>query len=142
MKMKRMVLVALGTLATAACSIQQQVEPVASTERSGMEVCIVEDKTVREGFLPSYVSALQSRGISAKVVGSLAEGRACPMYSTYMGNWRWDLAFYLAYAKITVFRGEEKIGEALYDSLGGGGRPDKFIDAETKINELVAQLFP
>lgn len=138
----RVMLTALGALAASACSIHQKVEPVNLLGRADAEVCIVRDNTVREGFLDTYVSALHSRNISARVVDSLAQARECEMYSTYMGNWRWDLALYLAYAKITVYRGGEKVGEALYDSLGGGGRLDKFIDAETKINELVSELFP
>jgi hypothetical protein len=30
----------------------------------------------------------------------------------------------------------------VYDSLGGGGRMDKFIKADEKVRELVDQLFP
>jgi hypothetical protein len=41
-----------------------------------------------------------------------------------------------------VYRNGEVVGRALYDAVGGGGRLDKFINATTKINELVDQLFP
>ncbi len=36
----------------------------------------------------------------------------------------------------------QAVGKALYDATGGGGRMDKFIDAEPKIRELVNELFP
>jgi hypothetical protein len=48
----------------------------------------------------------------------------------------------MSYAKIVVFHEGAQTGEALYDATKGGGRLDKFIDAEPKIRELVEQLFP
>ena len=113
-----------------------------ATDRSGATICVVEDKNVRESFLPAMRAALESRGMEVTVVASLSEAHTCPLYATYMANWRWDLARYLAYAKITVFKGSTELGSATYDALLGGGRPDKFIDAEAKIRELVNQLFP
>jgi hypothetical protein len=132
----------LALIAVAGCSIQQQVTPVAASVRPGGEICVVEDKSVREGFLPAYTRALQAKGFVVKVVASNAEAQSCALSSTYMANWRWDLALYLAYVKITVLRDGQQVGVATYDSLLGGGRLDKFIDADTKINELVGQLFP
>ena len=126
----------------AACSIQQQVKPVPAAERSGAKICVVEDKSVREGFLTEMRTALAARGMEVTVVTSITEAHTCPLYATYVANWRWDLAMYLAYAKITVFKGTTELGSATYDALLGGGRPDKFIDAGTKIRELVNQLFP
>jgi len=40
-----------------------------------------------------------------------------------------------------VYRGVALFGLAVYDATWGGGRPDKFINAENKIHELVDQLF-
>ena len=110
--------------------------------RCGAKICVVEDKSVREGFLPAMRAALEARGMQVTVVASIAEAHTCPLYATYVANWRWDLAMYLAYAKITVFKDTTELGSATYDALLGGGRPDKFIDADTKIRELVNQLFP
>jgi hypothetical protein len=142
--MKGIISCAVTVLAVlvAACSIQQQVKPVPAAERSGVKICVVEDKTVRESFLPAMRAALEARSMSVTVVASIAEARTCPLYATYMANWRWDLAIYLAYAKITVYKGATEVGSATYDALLGGGRPDKFIDADAKIRELVNQLFP
>jgi hypothetical protein len=144
--MKRIILRAAAVVAmvctVAACSIQQQVKPVALAERGDGKICVVEDKSVRAGFLPTMQAAMEAKGLQVTLVPSIAEGRACPLYATYMGNWRWDLAWYMAYAKITVYEGMTEKGSAVYDSLAGGGRLDKFIDAEPKIRELVDQLFP
>jgi hypothetical protein len=48
----------------------------------------------------------------------------------------------MSYSKIVVYSNGAKVGEAIYDATRGGGRLDKFIDAEPKIRELVEQLFP
>lgn len=46
------------------------------------------------------------------------------------------------YADIRVFENGCQVGQAEYDARWGGGRPDKFISAESKIAELTQQLFP
>lgn len=52
------------------------------------------------------------------------------------------MATYMAYAEIKVNDNGKPIGEAIYDSTNGSGNLGKFISAETKIKELVDQLFP
>jgi hypothetical protein len=71
-----------------------------------------------------------------------ASANACPLTTTYAARWRGDLALYMAYAKMNVYQDGKVLGKALYDSLRGGGRLDKFISAEEKTRELVNQLFP
>ncbi len=129
-------------LAVAACSIKQQVRPVGLTERGDNEICIRENPTVRQGFLEAYRSRVESKGFRVRLLKADAGVTACPLTSTYTANWRWDLALYMAYAEILVYRNGEVIGRAYYDAIGGGGRLDKFINATTKINELVDELFP
>jgi hypothetical protein len=48
----------------------------------------------------------------------------------------------MSYADIRVFMNGRETGSAVYDARSGGGRLDKFIDAEGKIAELVEELFP
>jgi len=132
----------LLVLALGACSISQQVDPVSAGEAGPREICIVRNADVREGFLSALTQALEGRGIGVKVVESRADARDCPLTGTYVANWRWDMAMYMVYAKITVLRGTERVGEATYDASLGGGRLDKFIDADAKVQELVNQLFP
>jgi len=47
----------------------------------------------------------------------------------------------MKYAEIKVYRNAALAGEAIYDATWGGGRLDKFINAEKKIRELVEALF-
>ena len=137
--MKTLIL-SLVPLALLGCAIHQRVEPVPRLE--SREICIVNNPNVREGFLAAYQGALTAKGLQTKLLDQSAPPDACPLTSTYTANWRWDLAFYMAFADITVFSNGKKVGRAVYDSLGGGGNLSKFINAEEKIKELVDLLFP
>jgi len=138
----RVIVPLLVGLALVACSIKQNVRPVTSADLATREICIRENKTVREGFLEAYRQALESKGFSVRMLDPDAGIRACPLLTTYTANWRWDLALYMAYAELTVFRDGNEIGTATYDALMCGGRRDKFIKADEKVHELVSQLFP
>ena len=138
----RVIVPLLVALALVACSIKQNVRPVTPADLATREICIRENKTVREGFLEAYRQALESKGFSVRMLDPDAGIRACPLLTTYTANWRWDLALYMAYAELTVFRDGNEIGKATYDALMGGGRMDKFIKADEKVRELVSQLFP
>ena len=139
--MRRFVVIVVA-LAFTACAIKQEVRPVGLAERGDKRLCIRENPDVKRGFLETYRSRVESKGFTVTLLGPDAPVTACPLTSTYTANWRWDLLLYMAYAEILVYRNGEVAGRATYDSLGGGGRLDKFISAATKINELVDQLFP
>jgi hypothetical protein len=65
----------------------------------------------------------------------------CAITSTYTAHCAWDLALCMRYAEIKVYRNAALVGEAVDDATWGGGRPDKFINAENKIREMVNELF-
>jgi hypothetical protein len=137
----RALLAALISVALVGCAIKQNVRPVERFE--GKEVCIVENKAVKqEGFLATYQRALAEKGYTVRVLPPGSSTSTCPVTSTYTANWRWDLALYLAYADIIVYKNGTQSGEAIYDSLRGGANLGKFIRGETKIMELVNELFP
>ena len=122
------------------CSIRQTVKPV---ELSGqpMEICIIKTEKVRPAFLDAYSDALKAKSVQVRTIGESANLNDCTITSTYTAHWGWDLAMYMKYAEIKVYRGVALVGLAVYDATWGGGRPDKFINAENKIHELVDQLF-
>ena len=103
---------------------------------------MVKNPAVKEGFLDSYRSALTNKKYSVKILPESASVNDCQVASTYTAKWRWDLALYMAYAEINVFKDGEKAGEAVYDSQRGGANMGKFIDADAKIKELTNQVFP
>ena len=124
--------------AMSGCSIQQSIES-AEIEREAT-LCIIENPAVREGFLTTLKSSLSERGISHRVVRSGAIPNACRWTASYNARWSWDLALYMSFAEISVYRDGRLDGKALYDATGGGANMGKFIDAETKIRELVNAL--
>ena len=85
---------------------------------------------------------LGSKDYRIKKIPSKYGTNRCPAVSTYTGLWSWDLALYLSYAEIVVYRNGMRAGQAVYDSRGGGGNMKKFIKADEKITELVNELFP
>jgi hypothetical protein len=123
-----------------ACAIRQTVKPV---ERFDSKlVCVVENPAVKYDFLGAYKRALVNRGYSVRQLEPGASLIECPITSTYTANWRWDLAMYMVSADITVYNNGKPAGKATYDSTRAGMNTNKFIKAETKIIELVSQLFP
>jgi hypothetical protein len=122
------------------CSIKQTVKAV---ELSGqpMEICIIKNEKVRPSFLDAYSDALKAKSIQVRTLDETTGLNECTITSTYAAHWAWDVAMYMRYAEIKVYRGVALVGLAVYDATWGGGRPDKFIDAENKIRELVDKLF-
>lgn len=129
---------AAGLLALSGCAINQSVTPVGSLE--AREICIVENTAVRTTFLDALRKSVEAKGYVVRLLPAGSPLRACPVTVTYTANWRWDLALYMAYAEINVFKAGAPAGKAVYDSLGGGANLGKFISAEDKVNELVNQL--
>ena len=122
------------------CSIKQTVKPVELTGQP-MEICILKNEKVRPSFLDAYSDALKAKSVQVRTLDESASLNECTITSTYAAHWAWDLAMYMRYAEIKVYRGAALVGLAVYDATWGGGRPDKFINAENKIRELVDQLF-
>jgi hypothetical protein len=140
----RVVQTALAVFAVSAgvagCAIHQTVRPVEKFE--GKQICVIENPSVRAGFIEAYRSSLASKGYAVRQLPATAAITDCPVTSTYVANWRWDLAMYMAYAEIRVYSNGKPAGEVRYDSTRGGANMSKFIAADKKIDELVNQLFP
>jgi len=122
------------------CAIHQTVTPVQRFEDK--EICLIENPSVRTGFLQAYKAALSNKGYMVRQLPATAAITACRITSTYTANWSWDMAMYMSFAEIKVFDNGRPSGAALYDAKGGGANMSKFIAADKKIGELVNQLFP
>lgn len=122
------------------CAIHQTVKPVAHFD--DRVICIIEKPSVKAGFLETYKRVLTGKGYQVRQLPPSASLVECTITSTYTATWRWDLSLYMAFAEIKVYKSGKPVGEAAYDSQSGGANPGKFIDAETKVTELVNQLFP
>lgn len=95
---------------------------------------------MREGFLNELQSSLVANGVHYKVLPANSSLVECKWAATHTARWTWGLALYMSFAEIKVYRNGTPDGNALYDSTRGGANLSKFIDAETKIRELVDQL--
>ena len=141
MKLRQMGL-ALAIASMLGCSIKQTVDPAQLSPTLQPEICMIAEPGVREGFNHAYGAALQAKGFTLRQLPAGSSPSRCPLSTTYTGTWRWDVALYMRYAEIGVFEGGKRVGRAVYDARSGGGRLDKFIDAESKIYELADKLFP
>ncbi|RMS62839.1 Lipoprotein [Pseudomonas syringae pv. aceris] len=125
------------------CTIKQTVTPVELSSDLAPEVCMIPADGLREGFNTTYVRLLTEKGFHTRQIPPGSSPSSCPLTTTYIGTWSWDMAIYMSYADIRVYQFGQQVGQAEYDSRWGGGRViDKFIDAEKKITEMTNQLFP
>jgi len=124
----------------AACAIKQQVQAVSGLASD--EICVIKSADVRAGFEEVLARSIRAQGYKVKSLPSGSSITECPATVTYRANWRWDLALYMAFAEIRVFKAGQDSGSAVYDSTAGGGNMNKFIDAEKKVAELTAALIP
>ena len=138
---KTILFIGISIITFTGCSIKQEVKPLTLKENT-TEVCIEENKAVREGFLKAYKEVVEEKGYKVKLLEKDAPLNSCKLVSTYVANWTWDLAMYLVYAEIKIYNNTKLAGEAIYDARQAGGRLDKFISADKKVRELVNQLFP
>lgn len=129
-------------LSVSGCSIKQNVTPAALNPVAAPEICMIPDSGLRAGFHTVYREQLMRKGFKVRETTPGADLGACALSTRYTANWAWDLAMYMVYADIRVFQDGRQVGQATYDAKWGGGRLDKFIDAENKIIELTDQLFP
>lgn len=139
--MKKLAILGLAVISTA-CTIHQEVQPLAYNDAQERKVCIVKNPDVREGFVESYQSSLEKKGFAVQTLEPDAALDTCDLTSTYTASWLWDLALYMAYAEIQVYQDAAPVAKAVYDSRSGGSNMNKFINAETKVQELVELLFP
>ena len=104
------------------CSIKQTVKPVELTGQP-MEICIIKNEKVRPSFLHAYSDALKAKSIQVRTLDETTGLNECTFTSTYAAHWAWDVAMYMRYAEIKVYRGVALVGLAVYDVTWGGGAP-------------------
>ncbi|MDP6531200.1 MAG: Sbal_3080 family lipoprotein [Arenicellales bacterium] len=103
-------------------------------------ICIRENKDVlMEGFLPNLQEEIHRKKILTEVF-SAAPPDYCVYTMTYTANWRWDLAMYLSYARIDLYKNRNPIGEVVFDASFAGLDLRKLASAQSKIDPLLAEL--
>lgn len=139
--MQKTILILLALLSSA-CSIKQHVTPLTYTEDTEKKICIVDNPKVRPGFVHEYRTSLTGKGFEVQMLEPSSSLNSCEFTSTFTANWAWNMALYMVYAEIKVYKNAAPSAEAVYDARHGGANMNKFIDAEAKVRELVDLLFP
>ena len=130
---------ALLAAALAGCAIHQDVKPVGSLP--ARQICVIENPAVaQDEFLQVYMRALRDKGFEVRQIAPGSPLTACPVTTTYNARWRWHWALVMYLAELRVYSNGQSAGEARYTS--GREAPEQYIRAETKIRELVDQMFP
>jgi hypothetical protein len=102
------------------CSIKQTVKPVELIGQP-MEICIVKNEKVRPSFLEAYSDALKAKSVQVRTLDEITSLNECTFTSTYAAHWAWDLAMYMRYAEIKVYRGVALVGLAVSTPPGAAG---------------------
>lgn len=134
----------VSLLGLGGCTITQTATPVLLGDSEAKQICVVADPRVFQDFLPTYMSALKSKGFSVDVLPAGSPLTSCRMTSTYFALRSWDFVTYMSHALIVVYRDGAKIGEALYDAPKAGTSMTLRIyeTTESKVGTMVSQLFP
>lgn len=103
------------------------------------QICIIEHSKTRESFLHAMESWLDRERISHKRLVSTASVDTCPWVLTYYGRWSWDLAIFLADAKITAWQ-QGKLAGTVSLKVGQWDTY-KFEDGEVRVHKLMDMLF-
>jgi hypothetical protein len=129
---------ALTTLVVSGC-ITTDVRSV--EERKIPEICIHKNAKVRDGFLTNLEEEIQKKGISTRIYEVNSPPADCSYTMEYTANWNWDIAMYLSYAKIDLYKDGAQVGSAEYDARMAGLMLNKFKGAESKVDPLLDELF-
>jgi hypothetical protein len=126
------------------CTITQTANPVAGMSPDVAEICVIENPAVNKEFLPAFQDSLSGKGFRVHLVEAASQVSACPLTTTYVGQWSWDFVPYMAYGYIVVYQDGIWVGDALYRSprAGWSMTPRIYKSTKGKVATMVDQLFP
>jgi len=104
---------------------------------NGKEICIVENRDVRQAFLTAYERRLQEKGYKTQII---KDALACQTTSTYTATYGEHWGVYLARAELKIFNNGTLIGQARYRAPHAS--PEKHGRVESKIESMVELLLP
>ncbi|MGA7713897.1 MAG: Sbal_3080 family lipoprotein [Rhizomicrobium sp.] len=122
--------------------IVQNVVPYTGTNSKPYEICVITNAKVKPTVLDAYKDSLIARGLTVRILPAGSAVGSCPVTSTYLLRWAWDIGEYMVYADFKVYSGNQLAGEAVYDATNAPGSFDKFVHVNQKIDELTGKLFP
>ncbi|MEI8609201.1 Sbal_3080 family lipoprotein [Enterovibrio sp. Hal110] len=138
--MKKWLVILFACFVLAGCSAPKfTVTPIA-TDIPQDKVTIVEHKRTRAVFLDNMLDWCRDSGKDCKVVRQAIGQDDVPLTLNYISRWSWDLRTYIADAKITAFKQNEKVGEVTFVAPYSANL-DKFGNDNKRIQAMMALLF-
>ena len=137
--MKPILLAALSALALSGCVTVIEGNAV-SPGTEIPSICIIHNPRVKLEYAePAMMTALERRGIDAKVVETKEEAKACRFTIRYSLNRGWDFTPYLKKGAAYLYDGSRLLASSSlyvypYDL-------SKWSDEESKVEKLIDQLF-
>ncbi|HEX5056373.1 MAG TPA: hypothetical protein VFX02_07725 [Gammaproteobacteria bacterium] len=133
--MKKTILGLCMVIAATGCGVKMDITKANGI--SGTEICIVDNKSVKQDFRDAYERQIQQRGYTTKIVEAID---ACPTATTYTATYGMHWGVYLATSILKIYSSGKEIGEARYEAPFSS--PQKHGRVEDKIKAMVVKLLP
>lgn len=104
------------------------------------EIVIINDRETRSGFQKAMEEWLNSHNYKYVVVPDGSEHDLDKLSLEYVGLWSWDMAIFLADARITAYHKGQKVGEAKYKASNNFNF-NKFGNGAERIKHMMDVLF-
>lgn len=104
------------------------------------EIVIINDKETRSGFQKAMEDWLNSHNYEYVVAPDSSKHDLDKLSLEYVGLWSWDLAIFLADARITAYHKGQKVGEVKYKASNNFNF-SKFGNGAERIKHMMDVLF-
>ena len=104
------------------------------------EIVIINDKETRAGFQEAMENWLKSHNYKFVVAPDGSKHDLDKLSLEYVGLWSWDLAIFLADARITAFHKGQRVGQVEFKASNNFNF-DKFGSGEKRIWNMMDILF-
>ena len=106
----------------------------------GVEIVIINDKETRSGFQQAMEDWLTSHNYNYVVMPDGSKHDLDQLSLEYVGLWSWDMAIFLADARITAYHKGQRVGEVEYKA-SNNFNPSKLGGGEERIRNMMDVLF-
>ena len=106
----------------------------------GAEIVIINDKETRSGFQKAMEDWLNSHNYEYVVAPDSSKHDLDKLSLEYIGLWSWDLAIFLADARITAYHKGQRVGEVKYKASNNFNF-SKFGGGAERIKHMMDVLF-
>ena len=132
-------LIILGFIFSGCTSKVINVEPLDTKVHHIDEICIERNqKVIVTEFLPFVIKEFKKYNIKSKVYNAEVPD-LCIYNLQYSANQQWDMAIYFRFASLQIYKENNLIASALYETQNGLDL-SKFNSMETKLTPVIDEL--